>query len=52
MKDNNKFLRKGLNGVTFSSEKGNLYNINTFKHSGETPAASDAGKSRLGHPSA
>ena len=35
VKGHNSFLRKNLNGLTFSAEPGNLYNKNSYKYSGE-----------------
>ena len=35
VKGNHAFLHKGLHGAQFSSEPGNLYNINSYKYSGE-----------------
>ncbi len=35
VKNYNCFLHKGLNGSQFSAEPGNLYNLNSYKYSGE-----------------
>ena len=35
VKNNHAFLHKGLHGAQFSAEPGNLYNINSYKYSGE-----------------
>jgi hypothetical protein len=35
VKNNHAFLHKGLHGAQFSSEPGNLYNINSYKYSGQ-----------------
>lgn len=35
VKNNNSFLRKGLHGAQFSAEANNLYNVNSYKFSGE-----------------
>ena len=34
VKNSHAFVRKGINGVVFSAEAGNLYNKNSFKYSG------------------
>ncbi|CAL5223390.1 g5898 [Coccomyxa viridis] len=34
VKNYNCFLHKGLNGSQFSAERGNLYNVNSYKYSG------------------
>ena len=34
VKNNHCFLHKGLHGAQFSSEPGNLYNVNSYKYSG------------------
>ena len=38
VKNYNCFLHKGLNGSQFSAERGNLYNVNSYKYSGQCPA--------------
>ena len=38
VKKNNAFIKKGINGITLSSEPGNLYNVHSYKHSGELHA--------------
>ena len=38
VKNYNCFLHKGLNGSQFSSEPGNLYNLNSYKYSGQPSA--------------
>jgi hypothetical protein len=35
VKGHNSFVRKNLNGTTFSAEAGNLYNKHSYKYSGE-----------------
>ena len=35
VKNYNCFLHKGLNGSQFSAERGNLYNVNSYKYSGQ-----------------
>ena len=35
VKNYNSFLHKGLNGSRFSAEPGNLYNLNSYKYSGQ-----------------
>ncbi len=39
VRDSNAFIRKGINGVIFSAEAGNLYNKHSYKYSGEQSAA-------------
>ncbi len=34
IRGHNAFLRKGLNGMVLSAEKGNLYNKHSYKYSG------------------
>jgi large subunit ribosomal protein L28e len=38
VKGHNSFVRKNLNGTTFSAEAGNLYNKHSYKYSGEQRA--------------
>ena len=35
IRGHNAFVRKGLNGLVLSAEKGNLYNKHSYKYSGE-----------------
>ena len=50
VKNNHCFLHKGLHGAQFSSEPGNLYNVNSYKYSGamHTYAFGDAPRSSSG----
>jgi hypothetical protein len=38
VKGHNSFLRKNLNGTSFSAEAGNLYNKHSYKYSGKLRA--------------
>ena len=49
VKNYNCFLHKGLNGSQFSAERGNLYNKNSYKYSGQSAFANRSRKCRHGH---
>lgn len=48
VKKNNSFLRKGLHGVCFSAEAGNLYNSHSYKYSGALSRCPPRPHSRMG----